>query len=140
MIIVRLDEVFYTISIESSGKKIKVVQVNLLKPYLAQKLMLSITGAAEENEELGDNLVDVLAHFSEPVQQEELVWPASMSSQDRERLLSLLHQFEDVCIKEPERTNLAKYRIDRLSWAYLVPTLQSKWKGASKWSERWKIC
>uniref|UniRef100_A0ACB8GEC4 Uncharacterized protein n=1 Tax=Sphaerodactylus townsendi TaxID=933632 RepID=A0ACB8GEC4_9SAUR len=79
-----------------SGKKTKVVHVNMLKPYLERRMVLNVTRRGEGAEERDDNGVDVLADFSERAQWEGLVWPASVPVIDKERILSVLHRFEDV--------------------------------------------
>ncbi|XP_048339157.1 uncharacterized protein LOC125425633 [Sphaerodactylus townsendi] len=112
VIVDRLDDVTYAVALERSGKKTKVVHVNMLKPYLERRMVLNVTRREEGDEEPDDTLVDVLAHFSEPAQWEELVWPASVPVLDKERILSVLHRFEDVFRKEPGRTTLAKHGID----------------------------
>ncbi|XP_054830604.1 uncharacterized protein LOC129326461 [Eublepharis macularius] len=95
-IVDKLDDITCAVAMARSGHKTKVVHVNMLEPLTERPMVLPVTRKEGENAMLDDDPLDVLAHFSEPAQREELGWCTGMSGHDKENTLSELHKFVDM--------------------------------------------
>ncbi|XP_048357553.1 uncharacterized protein LOC125435398 [Sphaerodactylus townsendi] len=75
VIVDRLDDVTYAVALERSGKKTKVVHVNMLKPYLERRMVLNVTRREEGDEEPDfGTIADPLSSLTKKSLPDKVVW------------------------------------------------------------------
>ncbi|KYO39883.1 hypothetical protein Y1Q_0006747 [Alligator mississippiensis] len=109
VILDKLDNVTYVVA--RSGKKPKTVHVNMLKPYFNRSDVVfwvsSVEGSPEDPEELV-----MYGDWDGEAGIEELHLPDHLPSQDKNKLLAALKDFETVFSNKPGKMNLAVHSID----------------------------
>ncbi|KYO39925.1 hypothetical protein Y1Q_0004434 [Alligator mississippiensis] len=111
LILDRLDNMTYVGSKSGSCKKPKVVHVNMLKPYIDRGETVFWVSPADSSPE---DLEEPVMHgdWDGEAGIEELRLPDHLPSQDKDKLLTILKDYETVFSNKPGKTNLAMHTID----------------------------